>query len=138
MKQKTAFVIDDDPDDLQFMRDALNRVDSSMLCVTSSYPEDAIKLLTQGLIVVPDYIFIDINMPKITGDVCLRMLRADSKFFKTPIILYSTSMPKEVSEKLLQAGASFTFKKPNTENEYVAVVESIIIRKNLPPEYLRR
>jgi CheY-like chemotaxis protein len=78
MKQKTVFLIDDDPEDLQFMRDALNRVDSSILCVSFVYPDEAIKLLTKELIVLPDYIFLDMNMPKITGEDCLRHLRITS------------------------------------------------------------
>jgi CheY-like chemotaxis protein len=137
MKQKTVFVIDDDPDDLKFMTDALNRVDSTILCITSQYPQEAMKLLTLEMITIPDFIFIDINMPKITGDACLRQLRTDAKFLKTPIILYSTSMPKEVSEKLLKAGASFTFGKPNTENEYLVVLESIIFGNAMPSPYLQ-
>lgn len=138
MKQKTVFLIDDDPDDLQFMRDALNQVDSSILCVSFVYPEEAIKLLTKELIVLPDYIFIDINMPKITGEDCLRQLRMDDKFLITPIILYSTSMPKEVSDKLLKAGANFTFSKPNTENEYLIVLESIIFGNVVHNQYLHK
>jgi CheY-like chemotaxis protein len=126
MRQKTVFLIDDDPEDLQFMRDALNNVDSSILCVSFVYPEEAIKLLTRELIALPDYLFIDINMPKINGEDCLRRLRTNEKFLTIPIILYSTSMPKEVSEKLLKAGANFTFAKPNTQREYRQVLESII------------
>jgi CheY-like chemotaxis protein len=126
MKQKTVFLIDDDPDDLQFMRDGLIRVDSTILHVRFLYPEEAIKLLTKDLIVLPDFIFIDMNMPKVSGEDCLRHFRMNTKLSKTPLILYSTSMPEEVSERLLKAGASYTFVKPNTENEYTVVLESII------------
>jgi CheY-like chemotaxis protein len=126
MKRKTVFVIDDDPDDLQFMRDALNRVDPSILYVGFVCPEEAIELLTKELAVMPAYIFIDMNMPKMNGEACLRHLRTNNNFSATPIILYSTSMPKEVSEKLLKTGANYTFAKPNTENEYQVVLANII------------
>lgn len=138
MKRKTVFVIDDDPDDLQFMRDALNRVDSSILYVGFLYPEEAIELLTKELAVMPDYIFIDMNMPKMTGEDCLFRLRKDNKFSTTPIVLYSTSMPKEVSENLLKAGANYTFGKPNTENGYQVVLESIIFGNIMPNQYLQQ
>jgi CheY-like chemotaxis protein len=127
MRQKTIFLIDDDPEDLQFMRDAMNRVDSTILLVSFLYPEEAIKLLTNDLIVLPDHIFIDMNMPKLTGEDCLNQLRMNGRFSAIPITLYSTSMPKEVSARLLKKGASYTFVKPNTENEYTIVLESIII-----------
>jgi CheY-like chemotaxis protein len=137
MKQKTVFLIDDDAEDLQFMRDALNRVDSSILCVSFVYADEAIKLLTKELIVLPDYIFLDMNMPKITGEDCLRHLRTNDKFSTTPIVIYSTSMPKEVSDKLLKAGATYTFAKPNTEKEYFVVLESIIFGNVMPSQYLQ-
>jgi CheY-like chemotaxis protein len=127
MKQKTVFLIDDDPDDLQFMKDALNRVDSTILHVSFLYPEEAIKLLTKELIVLPDHIFIDMNMPKLTGEDCLRQLRTNNRFLAVPIIVYSTSMPKEVSDRLLKAGANYTFAKPNTEKEYTVMLGSIIL-----------
>jgi CheY-like chemotaxis protein len=125
MKQRTAFLIDDDSDDLEFMRDALRRLDPSIQYMSFVYPEEAINLLKE-LIVLPDYIFIDINMPKINGEDCLRLLRADQKFKTTPIILCSTSMPDDVSQKLLRAGANFTFAKPNTESGYNSLLEGVL------------
>jgi CheY-like chemotaxis protein len=136
MRQKTIFLIDDDPEDLQFMRDAMNRVDSTILMVSFLYPEEAIKLLTNELIILPDHIFIDMNMPKITGEDCLRHLRTNSKFLEIPITIYSTSMPKEVSDRLLKKGANYTFVKPNTENEYTVVLENIIFGNAVPNSHL--
>jgi CheY-like chemotaxis protein len=138
MKQKTVFLIDDDAEDLQFMRDALSRVDSTILCVSFLYADEAIKLLAKELIVLPDYIFVDMNMPKITGEDCLRHLRTSDKFLTTPIVIYSTSMPKEVSEKLLKAGASYTFVKPNTEKEYAVILEGIIFGTVTSNQYLQQ
>jgi CheY-like chemotaxis protein len=127
MKQKTVFLIDDDPEDLEFMNNVLKRVDSSLLRTSFISPEEGLRILTKELRFLPDYIFIDINMPKITGEECLMQLRGNSKFLRTPIILYSTSMPLNVSQKLLNAGANFTFAKPNTELEYFTILESIIL-----------
>lgn len=138
MRPKTVFLIDDDPEDLQFMTDALKRVDSTLVHVSFLYPEEAVKRLTNELIALPDYIFIDLNMPKIPGEECLRQLRKTNKLSKIPIILYSTSMPKEVSERLVNAGASFTFAKPNTEDEYTGILESIIFGNVLPVQYLQK
>jgi CheY-like chemotaxis protein len=126
MRQKTVFLIDDDSDDLQFMRDALSRLDSSIICESFVDPEEAIRRLAKNLIIVPDYIFIDRNMPKVTGEECLQILRADARFQATAIILCSTSMPREVSESLVKAGASFTFRKPDTESGYTVLLRDII------------
>lgn len=47
-------------------------------------------------------------------------------------------MPKDVSERLIKAGASFTFAKPNTEDEYTVILESIIFGNVLPVPYLHK
>ena len=97
---KTVVIIDDDSDDLEIMKEALSHVDSSLLCISFVYPDEAIRLLARELILLPDYIFIDINIPRISGQECLATLRKIKEFDDVPIIMYSTSMPSAVSELL--------------------------------------
>ena len=54
---KTVVIIDDDSDDLEIMKEALSHVDSSLLCISFVYPDEAIRLLARELILLPDYIF---------------------------------------------------------------------------------
>lgn len=66
----------------------------------------------QELVILPDYVFIDINMPGITGDMIINVLRRLEKqkeFDKIIITLYSTSMPHTVAEALKIDGANFVF-----------------------------
>ena len=123
---KTVVLIDDDSDDLEIMKDALTQVDASLLCISFVYPDEAIRLLSRELILLPDFIFIDINIPRISGPECLSRLREIHEFKEVPIIMYSTSMPDGVAQRLRKNGANFTFQKPYEFNDYVRILERII------------
>ena len=123
---KTVVLIDDDSDDLEIMKDALTQVDASLLCISFVYPDEAIRLLSRELILLPDFIFIDINIPRISGPECLSRLREIHEFKEVPIIMYSTSMPDGVAQRLRKNGANFTFQKPFEFNDYVRILERII------------
>ncbi|MFZ6012716.1 MAG: response regulator [Bacteroidota bacterium] len=134
---KTVVLIDDDSDDLDLMRESLTQVDSSINCVSFVFAEEAIRLLTKELILLPDYIFIDINMPKLDGMECLKQLRSIPEFRETPIIMCSTSMPSTVSEQLIKQGATYTFQKPNTVGAYLTILEGIIFSALTPYRHIK-
>lgn len=83
---RTVVIIDDDSDDLDIMRETLNQIDPTFVCISFIFPDEAIRVLKNNLIFKPDYIFVDINMPKITGIECLTELRAIDDLLETPII----------------------------------------------------
>lgn len=122
---KTAVLIDDDQDDLDLLIYALRDVDPSLVCVGFVYPEEALRALLAKE-VLPDYIFIDINMPGIPGDKCLKALRSHSDFDGIKIILCSTSMPDKIAESLRHAGASHTFEKPVRLRTYSEILKEIV------------
>lgn len=124
---KTIILIDDDSDDLHIMKQAIETVDPNLFCISFIYPEEAIKvLLRKEMLMLPDFIFIDINMPVMSGDKCLKALRQDSDFNNISITLYSTAMPPAVSEALKYSGATHTFQKPVKLKGYVEILERII------------
>ena len=71
------------------------------------------------------YIFIDINMPVITGDKVLRILRTKWEFDSIPITVLSTSMSLSEAERYKRDGANFTFQMPNIYNQYHNILKTI-------------
>lgn len=123
----TIILIDDDPDDLEMIKQAISAVDAGIVCISFIYPDEALRvLLTRELVVIPDLIFIDINMPGLTGDKCLRAIRKDRSFDRVFIAMYSTSMPDTVSEALRNLGANFAFEKPVRMARYSQIVGEIV------------
>lgn len=125
--KKTVILIDDDQEDLDIMKEAIEAVDPSLLCLSFVYPEEALRvLLNKESTSLPEFIFIDINMPGITGDKCLKALRNEKEFDDIVVTLYSTSMPDTVAAALKAAGADYVFEKPVRINSYVEILKKII------------
>jgi CheY-like chemotaxis protein len=124
---KTVIIIDDDQDDLDIMKQAIQNVDPNIFCLSFIYPEEALKIiLSSDFVVTPDHIFIDINMPGLPGDKCLKAIRASKKHDHIPITLYSTSMPDTVAEALMSTGADHVFEKPVRLKTYKEILSNIL------------
>jgi PleD family two-component response regulator len=64
--------------------------------------------------VIPDVIFLDINMPGVDGFEVLRYLRRDPYTHKVPVIIVSANDAPEDKQKAMEAGANFYAIKPPT------------------------
>jgi CheY-like chemotaxis protein len=60
---------------------------------------------------LPDFIFIDINMP-LNGLDCLEKLKEDELLKSIPVIIYTTSKYQENSDYTRELGASYFITKP--------------------------
>lgn len=119
-------IIDDDQDDLDLMEEAIRNVDPRSTCFTHTYPEKALNtLLTQQPDLFPQYIFVDINMPGLSGANLLKALRKESRFDAVSVTLYSTSMPQTVAEALIASGANHVFEKPVRLDAYCQIIRNI-------------
>lgn len=123
----TVAVIDDDQDDLEIMEQVISGLNSGIKCLLYMYPHEAVdKLVNAPVELLPGYIFIDINMPGLSGDKCLTILRANPAFDRVKIIMYSTSMPDRTAKQLRAAGANFVFEKPVRIKDYADILGAIL------------
>ena len=122
-------VIDDDQDDLDIMEQVIDGLDVEIKCSLYMYPQEAInELIAASEEKLPGFIFIDINMPGLSGDKCLQILRGNSAFDDVQIIVYSTSMPGKTAQQLRAAGANFVFEKPVRMKDYTDILGAILIQ----------
>ena len=97
---KTIVIIDDDADDIDFLREAIHDVDSSINCVGLQDGQRAMEQLLKNEYSDLHCIFLDLNMPKIGGKQCLQRIRQEPALEKVPVIIYSTS---KMYDRLLEA-----------------------------------
>jgi CheY-like chemotaxis protein len=64
---RCILLIDDDPDELDIFSEALAEIEKSIVCIQARSARASMNLLKSLL---PDYIFLDINMPEINGLKC--------------------------------------------------------------------
>jgi CheY-like chemotaxis protein len=87
--------IDDDPDDTDFFCEAIKVVSPEAKCVTANDGLSALKVLRSEAL--PDVIFLDINMPRMSGREVLMQIKKSYKLSQIPIVIYSTTiLPRDV------------------------------------------
>src|SRR5207302_9453827 len=87
---KRFLLVDDDTDDRELFSEALVSVDPVIICDLAADAEEALKKLDkkEG---PPDLIFLDINLPVMTGWQFLSNLKSTEAYKDIPVIMYSTS-----------------------------------------------
>lgn len=122
-------LIDDDPDDVDIIQEVFGKIDPGIHCISFLYPDEAMRYLTQELVIPPDYIIVDLNMPRKNGLECLLELRAVPALQSMPVIMYSTTVHEEVRLQLLEAGATHVFQKPVRLAEWENIIRNILEHK---------
>jgi CheY-like chemotaxis protein len=109
----TCLLIDDDVDDLEIFAIAVEQINRDIACVTAANGEDALMKLNTDHTLNPDFIFLDMNMPRMDGKQCLAAIKKIERFAKTPVIMYSTSAEPRDVEETQRLGASHFLMKPS-------------------------
>ena len=99
------FYADDDDDDRELFADALEEVDPGVRLILARNGYEVIELL-ENQNMIPDYIFLDINMPLMSGKECLMRLKRVDRLKSVPIIMYTTTSNKDELKNLVLLGAT--------------------------------
>ena len=122
---KVIFLIDDDIDDQEFFTEALKDVDPNIKCQVASSCDEGLELLNNSP-VIPDYIFLDLNMPKVDGKKCLLELKKNARVKDIPVIIYSTSSLKKDIDETKAMGAVYFLTKPAAFRELCDAIENVL------------
>ena len=97
---KNIFFINDDTDDQEFFIEAISGLKNINLSGMANNGTQAINMLN-NCILLPDFIFIDFNMPFINGIEVLRMIKKLQRIKGVPVFMLSSAIEQsEVSRKL--------------------------------------
>lgn len=97
-------LIDDDTDEHEIFKMAVDDVDQALECIFFVDCESAIAHFSQNSVTGPGYVFMDFKLPRIDGDKCLQDLQKLRQFDQPLIIVFSSSLSSDWQEKLLNAG----------------------------------
>lgn len=89
----TIYLIDDDQEEAELLEEALSKINSVITFKWYDNVSDAFESLTKNS--PPDLIFLDLNMPELSGKELLQMLRQHSATADLPVVIYSTSISKK-------------------------------------------
>lgn len=125
----TILLADDDFDDISLFREAIKEVDATIQLNTVSNGHEVLTYLGNPSNSLPNYIFLDLRMPKMSGKKCLEQIRLDSRLKNTPVIIYTTSDVVEDAEELSRLGATHFITKP-TNPEEIYYLLSLVLNEN--------
>ena len=110
-KAKCCLLVEDDPDDQELFIDAVHSISSQAGCYVVSNGEEALSALQFQPGFDPDYIFTDLNMPRMHGFQFLEILRGLESFRSVPVIVLSSDFSEATKERARQLGASAFYPK---------------------------
>jgi CheY-like chemotaxis protein len=103
---KRIFLIDDDADDRDMFREALSLLDIRTEYIESHDGQEGLDRVSAPGFIVPDAIFVDLNMPRVNGLEFVIRLRQLPRYQKTPVYIYTTSASARERVNTITAGAT--------------------------------
>lgn len=111
---QTCLLIDDDFDDQEIFVLALEKVDKELRCIIANNGHEALKYLNNKSNVLPNYIFLDLNMPLMNGKECLIEIKKHAYLKDIPVIIYTTSSLQDDIIQTRKLGAADFITKPSS------------------------
>jgi CheY-like chemotaxis protein len=125
----SILLIDDDEDDRALFFEAVNEVDKTIDCTGVENGHEALAYLKNLANPLPDYIFLDLRMPGLSGEQCLIEMKKDPRLFPVPVIVYTTSRELNESIGLKKLGAAHFMSKPTSPDEVYFMVSFVLGEK---------
>jgi CheY-like chemotaxis protein len=117
--------IDDDAEDVELFLEAMEEINPGVKCVAAANGKQGLSLLDTLL---PDYIFLDINMPIMNGRETLRHLKSNDRWRNIPVCIVSTTRNPDEIDSFLQIGAKHFLVKPNTFEELCRALKTLFFK----------
>lgn len=91
---------------------ALGQVNAAIRCEFANDGIEALNKLQDEQVSRPDYIFLDLNMPRMDGRQCLMEIKRQSRLRDIPLVVYSTSSDEDFQAEMKKLGATAYIVKP--------------------------
>ena len=126
MNYRKILLVDDDADDQEIFLTALSQVTSDITCTTISSAVDALHKLINKQISA-DVIFLDLNMPIMSGQQFLAEINKNPELKNIPVIIFSTSAHPPTIQLTKELGAKDFITKPDKYDDLIYVLKNILI-----------
>ncbi len=122
LKQLNILLADDDADDCNFFKEALEELQLSVNLTTVHGGDELMKLLTNETNELPHVLFLDINMPRKNGFECLSEIKQNEKLKDLPVVIFSTSSSQDNINRVFKIGAHIYIRKPGDFSQLMQVI----------------
>ena len=123
----SLLLVDDDTDDHEVFKMALQETEGAVLFAGVTGGEQALKTLDNRA-VKPDVIFLDVNMPMLNGFETLQQIKRQDHLRDIPVVMYSTSSSSRDEHNAIRLGAVAYLSKPSTLRELSEYLKTFLMR----------
>ncbi len=123
---------EDDADDQFLFEQALKQVNKDAALITFSNGDDLMKALLKEGTGLADIIFLDLNMPKKNGIMCLEEIRRHDALKEMPVVILTTSVRQEDIKMAYDHKACLFFHKPDNLAKLVVIIQKVLSMNLVP------
>lgn len=120
------FLTDDDEDDRLIFSETLDELHCNVNIKMFNDGEELMDYLGSPLMVFPNILLLDLNMPKKNGMKCLKEIRSNPAFNDLFIAIYSTSISDKDIEDTFELGANIYIRKPSNFSKLKKMISELI------------
>jgi len=117
-----VLLIEDDAIEVMKLKRAISKLELEHELVEAKNGEEALNILKKDHI-IPDIIFLDLNMPKINGLEFLKILKEDEVLQYIPTIILTTSNNRKDVLSCYSTGVAGYIIKPLKYDDYVKKIK---------------
>ena len=124
-----VMLVDDDQDDIEMARFALEQDDPPEAVITAANGKELLEYLNRAVgdpsTPFPDLILMDINMPEMNGITALSRLKADDQLRVVPVVMFTTSDSSIDIRDAYRHGSAGYITKPESYDALLEIARSI-------------
>lgn len=118
-----VLLIEDNPGDVRLTEEVLRESGADCKLTTIRDPEEALSLLRgQGdreQRAIPEIIFLDLNLPKLSGLEIIERIRTTEGLSHVPIVILSSSQNPEDIRRAYKLGGNCFVRKPTSLDDFI-------------------
>jgi len=118
---------DDDTDDCLLFTEVLEELQLQTALTIVHDGEQLMQVLTKTSNEICDVLFLDLNMPRKNGFVCLEEIKRNDKLKSIPVIIFSTAYDQSVADVLYKNGAQHYICKPGDFYELKKIIQKALL-----------
>lgn len=117
---------DDDQDDRTLFKEAIEEIKIKTKLSLFKDGQELMDYLTLPNVILPEIVFLDLNMPIKNGMQCLSEIRSHAKLKDLLVAIYSTSSSEEDIEETFVNGANIYINKPNSFGALKKAIDKVL------------
>lgn len=117
---------DDDEDDRNFFSEAFDELKIKTKLHLFNNGVQLMEYLSVSNSILPNILFLDLNMPLKSGIECLNEIKTNERFKNIAIAIYSTSASDDDIEATFVSGANIYIKKPSDFDTLKKILKDVV------------